>query len=230
MDTQPQQGLWHEKKEVALLARVFNPVLRSSRIFVRVPPNLVTLGCALLVPFMCIAFALDAIVMGAVLYALISIGDGFDGAIARYQERLHRREHLNLRRDRHVLMQRGETPFGTAFDPLIDKFCYAGALLPLGWHFLSPPACVAALLLAAALTLLRPYAKRRWSLDLPSNLWGKVKVQFERATIACLVFLSLHPALGRAGAITFSAATLLAAVSLCGQGLSLRRALKNRNP
>lgn len=199
--------------------------------FTHVPPNLVTAFAGLLVPVMCLAFVTGNVAFGATLFATIALADGIDGALARYQERQRKKGFLGPETRRNPWLQRGETALGTMLDPFVDKVCYYAALIPLGMHALPLIGIAGSIGIALTLSSVRAFAGWYWRLALPSNSYGKIKVQFERATIASLVFQTSITSFAVVTHAIFLTAILLAAVSLLGQCWSLRDQLKkNRNP
>lgn len=194
----------HQQKEFKIL----RPVLEFfARPFLRIPPNLVTLFALVLVLPMCVLFATGHFAAGAIVFAVSMIADGLDGTIARWQqrederlreglsdiERRHaERKHRERKETTSVLFQRGETAFGTDFDPAVDKVRYYAAIMPLAFIGLPWPWWMSLIFIlfpaaiACTLTLIRFMAKVE-KFSLPSNRYGKVKVWLETAAVGTFV-------------------------------------------
>lgn len=183
---------WHETDHFRSL-RGFSD--RCASLFNWATPNLITLASLLLTAPMILAFAKGRIALGAVFFALSSIGDFLDGALARWQH--DRMSDLERARERKkfFLFQRGQSEGGLNLDPFTDKVRYFGALLPLGWPFLSHPLIAASLAFASGLTIGRPIIKwwktRRATLPPETigkaNRFGKLKAYAEIVMVAYLV-------------------------------------------
>ena len=214
---------WYEKSEFDGAAEISDGMLRQAGWLSRIPPNAVTLLGALLSCPMYFAFEANLVFWGAILFTISSIIDWLDGALARYQQRLHKAGRLDLRRHRSEWFQLGPTERGKMLDPFIDKFRYFAALVPLGRDALPHPLIWAAAGIAASLTALRALTEWKWRIQLGANLWGKFKVYGEILTISLLVFTAVGAPLEKAAFSMFVAATALGLVSLVTQGLSARR-------
>jgi phosphatidylglycerophosphate synthase len=220
---------WYERSEFEGAGRFSDGVLRQAGAFARVPPNIVTLAGGLLTIPMMFAFLRGFVVWGAVLFTISSLTDWLDGALARYQARLHAAGRLDLHAHRAETLRLGPTELGKKIDPFIDKIRYFAALLPLGWNALPHPLIWLALAFAALLTFGRIYVERRWELKPGANAWGKFKVYGEILTISLLVFAATGAPLGRYAMLLFSVATTLGFISLFTQSLSVRRQLLERH-
>jgi phosphatidylglycerophosphate synthase len=219
---------WYERSEFEGAGRFSDGVLRQAGAFARVPPNVVTIIGGLLAFPMVIAFLRGSIAWGAVLFAISSLTDWLDGALARYQQRLHEAGHLDLRPHRSEALRLGPTEFGKKIDPFVDKIRYFAALLPLGWNVLSHALIWLAVAFAAMLTCGRIFGEWRWGLKPGANAWGKFKVYGEILSITFLVFLAAGMALEVPALVVFSAATALGGVSFMTQTYSVLRQRKTR--
>ncbi len=214
---------WYEKPEFDGAAKFSDGVLRQAGWLARIPPNVATLLGALLSCPMYFAFEAGLIFWGAILFTISSTIDWLDGALARYQLRLHKAGQLNLCAHRSEWFRLGPTERGKMLDPFIDKLRYFAALVPLGRDFLPHALIWVAVGIAVALTALRALTEWRWKIQLGANLWGKSKVYVEIMTISLLVFTAAGaPLAGTAGAM-FVMATALGLVSLGTQSLSAKR-------
>ncbi|WKZ29151.1 MAG: CDP-alcohol phosphatidyltransferase family protein [Patescibacteria group bacterium] len=224
---------WYEKSEFDGAAQFSDGVLRQAGWLARIPPNAVTLFGALLSCPMFLAFGSGFIFWGAVLFAVSSVIDWLDGALARYQLRLHAAGRLDLRSHRSEWFRLGPTERGKMLDPFIDKIRYFAAIVPLGRGLLPHALIWIAAGIALALTALRALTEWRWNIQLGANLWGKFKVYGEILTIALLVFLTAGAPLEEAAYALFVIATALGLISLGTQSYRARllwHERKDRNP
>lgn len=224
------QDPWYEKAEFDGAARFSDGVLRQAGAFTRIPPNVLTLVGGLLTIPMILAFQARLIALGAALFAVCSLIDWLDGALARYQQRCHAAGRLDLRSHRRETFRLGPTELGKKIDPFIDKIRYFAALFPLGWNALPRSVIWAALFFALALTFGRVVVEWRWRLRPGANAWGKFKVYAEIAAIAFLVFLAAGYPCATLALIAFIVATALGGVSFATQTLSVLRQRKTRTP
>lgn len=221
-----KKKLWHEKVEFEGAARMSNGMLKRFDAFSRLPPNLVTIAGGVLVLPMLWAYLNGFIVIGTILFTVSQLTDWIDGALARYQKHEHEAGRLDLRTGRQKWLRLGPTELGKKLDPIIDKFRYFAALLPLGWDILPRALVWCALGLAVALTFLREVVRWLWGLKPGANAVGKYKVYAEIGVIACLVFRTIWPSLAMPALFFFVAATALGGASLFTQGQSIRRQIK----
>jgi phosphatidylglycerophosphate synthase len=219
---------WYERNEFKGAGRFSDGVLRQAGAFARVPPNVVTIIGGLLTLPMIVTFLRGYIAWGAVLFAISSLTDWLDGALARYQLRLHDAGRLDLRTHRTESLRLGPTELGKMIDPFIDKIRYFAALLPLGWGFFPHVLIWLAVAFAFMLTFGRVFVEWRWGLKPGANAWGKFKVYGEILSIALLVFLGNGVILAVPALIIFSAATALGGVSFITQAYSVLRQRKTR--
>lgn len=219
------EKLWHEKTEFGWVARGSNWLLRHSGPFTRIPPNLVTIAGGLLVLPMLWAFHVEATVIGAILFTVSQLTDWIDGALARYQHREHQAGRLQIR-DRNEWLRLGPTELGKKLDPVIDKFRYIAALMPLGWNLLPRGLILCSIAIAFFLTFFREVVRLLWGLKPAANAVGKFKVHVEVVVIASLVLRTAWPWIETAALIVFITATMLGIASLFTQGQSIRRQVK----
>lgn len=199
------------------------------------PPNVLTLTGLLLAIAASWAFLDGRLALGAAGFALSAFTDLFDGPVARLQEEAL----TSARRQAEAttfFFRKGQTRFGTAFDPVVDKVRFFGALFPLGWGKLWSPLIWAALGFAIALTLIRipwvrkqvarliglfasraPSSETGMAEKLPgSNKLGKLKVHVEISVIAALVLLPSATASSVVQHVLLAAAALGGLSSLTG--------------
>ncbi len=218
---------WYALVEFAFMARLWNWLLRPLRPLKRLPPNLVTVCGALLVPPMTIAFLRQTYLCGAACFAAGLLTDGLDGALARHQAGEQSAGHPGHPADRSQWLRLGPTALGQTLDPAVDKLRYFSALLPLGWHAIGPWVMAVAGALAVGLTFFRMIVRARWGLESGANAFGKFKVIAEAAVIASLIGGNIGLLTGPIPLILFATATGLAAISLSLQGLSAYRLLRD---
>ncbi|MFA5853652.1 MAG: CDP-alcohol phosphatidyltransferase family protein [Patescibacteria group bacterium] len=223
-----KNGPWYERSEFEGAGRFSDGVLRQAGAFARVPPNVVTIIGGLLALPMIVAFLRGYIAWGAILFAISSLTDWLDGALARYQQRLHTAGRLDLRSHRTESLRLGPTEFGKKIDPFVDKIRYFAALLPLGWGVFPHAIIWLAIAFAFMLTFGRLLVEWRWGLKPGANAWGKFKVYGEILSITLLVFLAAGMALEMPALVVFSAATALGGVSFMTQTYSVLRQRKTR--
>lgn len=200
------------------------------------PPNVLTLAGLLLAIAASWAFLDGRLALGAACFALSAFTDLFDGPVARLQEAAMTPARRQAEAMTFFLFRKGQTRFGTAFDPVVDKARYFGALFPLGVGKLWSPLIWAALGFAAALTLIRlPLARKAaaWIVSLfasrrppeeartpekvpGSNKLGKLKVHVEIGVIAALVLLPPSAAASVVQHVLLAVATLGGLTSLAG--------------
>jgi CDP-diacylglycerol--glycerol-3-phosphate 3-phosphatidyltransferase len=140
-------------------------------------PNLLTLMRILLVPVLVVAL-LDQTpngdLLAAIVFALASLTDFFDGYLARSRNWV--------------------TTFGKLMDPVADKLLVVAALLALvSLHRVA--AWVAMVIIARefAVTATR-LAATQSGVVVSANRWGKVKTVVQVTTIFLLIAVSGHPA------------------------------------
>jgi CDP-diacylglycerol--glycerol-3-phosphate 3-phosphatidyltransferase len=139
-------------------------------------PNLLTLMRILLVPVLVVAL-LDQTpngdLLAAIVFALASLTDFFDGYLARSRDWV--------------------TTFGKLMDPVADKLLVIAALLALvSLHRVA--AWVAMVIIARefAVTVTR-LAATQSGVVVSANRWGKVKTAVQVTTVFLLIAVSGHP-------------------------------------
>ncbi len=195
--------------------------------------NKVTLFKIVLALPMAFLFFTGHLVAGCVIYAIACLLDWVDGALARYHAdrfpaiapeielRMTLRERMNIR---------GRSLLGKARDPLSDKTTYLGALIPLGLGWANTWLIGLSLLMAVALTIVRPIKSALGLGDGAANRFGKMKMWTEILVISAIVLLPHNIWLCRAGTnLLLGLALTLALLSFAGQLHTARRASTSPN-
>ena len=165
-------------------------------------PNKVTLSrTALMIPALPLLYAgkiggyTICLVLAIFLTTLVPVGDGVDGAQARYQERIYRIKKMKFKEERKKsfrerLGMKGKTHLGDALDPFADKVMSIGVFLVLGLpgDYLNFSILVGVCDYAVLLTALR-VIQSRMGLKRSANRFGKWKVYMEIACMASLILL-----------------------------------------